>query len=108
MCYKVTLNTHREGDGDGGEDEGHPLVPLPLLLLPPCVQSQPRILLQEVQNLYRIQSNAINIPSRGRGGTCEWTRGRTTRGRRYWIHSTTRVKVFPIQGGQVSTHCTLE
>ena len=58
MCYKykvtlVIVSTHREGDGDGGEDEGHPLVPLPLLLLPPRVQSQPRILLQEVQNLYR-------------------------------------------------------
>ena len=40
--------------------------------------------------------------------TCEWTRGRTMSGRRYWIHSTTRVKVFLIQLGQVSTHCTLE
>ena len=25
-----------EGDGDAGEHKGHPLVPLPLLLLPPA------------------------------------------------------------------------
>ena len=81
MCYKVTqviVSTHREGDGDGGEDKGHPLVPLPLLLLPPRVQSQPRILLQEVQNLYReynqMQSTfragagAGAAPASGRGG----------------------------------------
>ena len=69
MCYKykvtlVTVSTHREGDGDGGEDKGHPLVPLPLLLLPPRVQSQPRILLQEVQNLYR-EYNQMQSTFRG-------------------------------------------